>query len=106
MERHALSNQLFVPLDVDHYLILVARDDGADRPDFQTLRAFRVSGRQAINYFAGTWHMNMSTLDRPGVFIMMIHEDGTPDDCEFCDVDPVVIKLDVRSTQHAKASPA
>lgn len=94
MERHALSNQLFVPLDVDQYLILVAKDDGADGPDFQTLRAFRVSGRQAVNYFAGTWHMNMATLGRPGVFVMMIHEDGTPSDCEFRDVDPVVIKLD------------
>lgn len=95
MERHSFSSQLFVPLDVDQYLILVARDDGADSPDFQTLRAFRVSGRQAVNYFAGTWHMNMATLGRPGVFVMMIHEDGTPDDCEFRDIDPVVIKLDV-----------
>lgn len=92
MERHRYSTQLFVPLDVDAFVVLVA--GGGAAPDLGSLRAFRVDGRQAINYLPGTWHMGMATLGRSGVFAMLIHEDGSADDCDFCSVPPIRIRTD------------
>jgi ureidoglycolate hydrolase len=87
MERHRHSNQLFAPIDVDDYVVLVGSGDSAPAP--MSLRAFRVDGRQAINYHPGTWHMNMATLRRAGVFVMLVHEDGGPEDCDFCTIAPI-----------------
>lgn len=83
LERHPYSTQLFAPLDLDDYLVVVASDRGHNVPDLSTVSAFRVGRRQAISYHVGTWHAGMTTLGRPGTFLMMIHEDGTPGDCEF-----------------------
>jgi ureidoglycolate lyase len=88
MERHPFSNQFFSPLDGASYLVVVAHDDGTGAPDMASLRAFRAKGHQAINYAPGIWHCGMATLDRPGIFSMFVHEDGTADDTHFQDVAP------------------
>ena len=91
LERHAHSNQAFLPLDVSDYLVVVCRDDGSGRPDLSTLRAFRASGHAGINYNAGTWHYGMTTIGRAGTFAMLVHEDGSGDDCHFVDIAPIVV---------------
>jgi ureidoglycolate lyase len=91
LERHAYSNQAFLPLDVPEYLVVVCADDGSGRPDLSTLRAFRASGRVGINYNPGTWHHGMTTIGGPGTFAVLVHEDGTADDCRFVDVEPIVV---------------
>jgi ureidoglycolate lyase len=83
LERHPHSTQLFAPLDLDNYLVVVAHDTGRNAPDLSTVATFRVGRHQAISYYAGIWHAGMTTLSRPGTFLMMIHEDGTAGDCEF-----------------------
>lgn len=90
LERHRYSNQLFVPIDVDAYVIVVG--SGVTAPERETLRAFRVGGKQAINYRPNTWHMNIATLVRPGTFIMLVHENGAIEDCEFCSVAPIRLR--------------
>ncbi len=86
LERHPYSTQLFAPLDLDAYLVVVAGDTGENRPDLARVSAFRVERHQAVSYHAGLWHAGMTTLGRPGTLVMMIHEDGTADDCEFFDL--------------------
>ena len=86
LERHAFSTQFFAPLDVDEYLVVVARDDGREQPDLATISAFRVGAHQAISYHSGTWHAGMTTLGGPGTFAMMVHEDGSGADCEFIEL--------------------
>jgi ureidoglycolate lyase len=92
LERHAHSNQAFMPLDVSEYMVVVCSDDGKEKPDLSTLRAFRVSGSTGINYNRGTWHYGMTTIGKPGTFAMLVHEDGTAEDCQFVDIEPVVIE--------------
>ena len=92
LERHAHSNQAFLPIDVPEYLVVVCGDDGHGRPDLQTLRAFRVSGRTGVNYNRGTWHHGMTTIGDRGTFAMLVHEDGTAGDCQFVDVEPFVVE--------------
>jgi ureidoglycolate lyase len=92
LERHAHSNQAFLPLSVPEYLVVVCNDTGTGRPNLETLRAFRVSGRTGVNYNRGTWHHGMTTIGESGTFAMLVHEDGTAGDCEFVDVEPIVVE--------------
>jgi len=92
LERHAHSNQAFLPLNVPEYLVVVCNDTGTGRPNLETLRAFRVSGRTGVNYNRGTWHHGMTTIGESGTFAMLVHEDGTAGDCEFVDVEPIVVE--------------
>jgi len=87
MECHPFSSQTFFPLNVNDYLVVVARDHGG-KPDLNTLAAFHVNDPQGINYRPSTWHIGMVALSRPGTFALLIHEDGSADDCHFCRVEP------------------
>ncbi|WP_187278324.1 ureidoglycolate lyase [Methylobacterium sp. WL64] len=90
LERHLHSNQAFLPLSVDSYAVIVAPDrDG--RPDESGILGFRVPGHVGINYRAGAWHAHMMTLDEPGRFAMLVHEDGTEADCSFATIAPMTI---------------
>lgn len=92
LERHLHSNQAFLPLSVDAYAVIVAPDrDG--RPDESRIHGFRVPGHVGINYRAGTWHAHMMTLEEPGRFAMLVHEDGTDADCSFSPIAPLMIAL-------------
>ena len=93
LERHPCSSQAFFPLDVDRYLAIVCRDDGTGSPDLSSLAAFRVKGTQAINYGVGPWHHGMATIGRPGLFAMLVFENGSPDDCHFRPITPVEVAL-------------
>lgn len=91
LERHPCSSQAFFPLDVEQHLVIVCRDDGNGSPDLSSLAAFRVRGTQAINYDVGTWHYGMTTIGRPGLFAMLVFEDGSPDDCHCRPITPIEI---------------
>jgi ureidoglycolate lyase len=93
LECHPYSSQAFFPLDVDRYLVIVCKDDGTGSPDLSSLVAFRVKGTQAINYDVGTWHYGMATIGRPGLFAMLVFENGSPDDCHFRSIAPVEVSL-------------
>lgn len=88
-ERHVHSSQLFVPLDVESYLVLVA-PGGDEGPDLTKVRAFRVPGTTAICYAPRTWHAGMRVLGGRGTFAMHVHEDGTAEDTDFRDVSVTV----------------
>ncbi|TXN79370.1 ureidoglycolate lyase [Methylobacterium sp. WL8] len=93
LERHPHSSQAFLPLAVEAYLVVVAPDrDG--RPDESAIRAFRVPGHAGVNYRAGAWHAHLTTLSTPGTFAMLVHEDGTREDCVFAAIGPVTLGPD------------
>jgi ureidoglycolate lyase len=81
-ERHALSAQAFLPLDVAGYLVTVCPDDGHGRPDEARAVAFRATAQQSIVYAAGTWHHPMVALDRPGRFAIVMWMCGDAGDEE------------------------
>jgi len=79
LEKHPLSTQLFIPMNASRFIALVAL--GADTPDLSTLAAFVAEGPQGISYSPGVWHHPMLTLDSQTDFVVMVHEDGSPNDC-------------------------
>ncbi|MDR3493789.1 MAG: ureidoglycolate lyase [Ancalomicrobiaceae bacterium] len=90
MERHPFSTQAFLPLDVSRYLVIVAptKDGG---PDAAGIIAFTVPAGIGISYLPDVWHCGMLLLDRPGTLAMLVHEDGSPDDCIYHPVPPFVV---------------
>ncbi|MDP4002634.1 ureidoglycolate lyase [Methylobacterium sp. NEAU K] len=93
LERHPHSNQAFLPLSVEGYVVVVAPDRHGS-PDEARIQAFRVPGRVGINYRAGAWHAHMMTLCAPGTFAMLVHEDGTAADCDFASIAPVSLDME------------
>lgn len=92
LERHPHSSQAFLPLAVEAYLVVVAPDrDG--RPDESAIRAFRVPGAAGINYRTGAWHAHLMTVAESGTFAMLVHEDGTAEDCVFAEIAPVMLRM-------------
>ena len=92
MEKHPGSSQLFVPMRVEHYLVVVA--PGGEAPDLEGLRAFVALPGQGVVYGAGVWHMPLIVFGSPAEFVMFVWEDGTAEDCVVAKLpEPVEIAL-------------
>ena len=61
MERHPLGSQAFYPLAMQDWLVVVCQ--GADAPEPATLRCFRATGEQGVNYRPDTWHHPLLVLE-------------------------------------------
>jgi ureidoglycolate lyase len=79
MEKHPCSSQLFVPMKVERYLVVVA--PGVEAPDVEGLRAFVATPGQGVIYGAGVWHMPLIVFGTPAEFVMFVWEAGTREDC-------------------------
>jgi ureidoglycolate lyase len=79
VERHPLGSQAFYPLQDRDWLIVVAQSDAP--PSAATLRAFRASGRQGINYARNVWHYPLLVLDRESEFLI-VDRKGTGNNLE------------------------
>jgi ureidoglycolate lyase len=90
LERHEFSTQVFMPMSsAARFLVIVSL--GGDKPDLTTLKAFEVTNPQGISYKPGVWHYPMTALDNQVDFSCLVHEDGSSDDCEISQFDPVEI---------------
>jgi ureidoglycolate lyase len=95
MEKHPCSSQLFVPMKVERYLVVVAPGDEA--PDPAGLKAFIAVPGQGVIYGANVWHMPLITFgSSPAEFVMFVWEDGTREDCIVARL-PEPIEIDVGS---------
>lgn len=79
VERHPLASQAFYPLSPDDWLVVVA--EGGEAPDPRTLRCFRASGRQGVNYARGVWHFPVLTL-APSQRFLVVDREGPGANCD------------------------
>lgn len=94
VERHRLSDQVFLPLGAARRCVLLVAPPGPP-PVPGALRAFVSDGRQGVRLRAGTWHHGLLALDAgPWVVLERRAADGAVD----CDlhalVPPLHIELD------------
>jgi len=78
MERHELSEQLFLPIGPARYVVAAALPGPDGAPDLASLRGFLVAGQTGICYRRGVWHLPITILDRPTTFLMMMQAVGDP----------------------------
>ncbi len=91
MERHPLGSQIFMPINGQRYLVVVAPAGEPPRPD--ALRAFVANGNQGINYHRGVWHHPMIALDEACQFFE-VHRVGPGNNCdEFVLKTPITVCL-------------
>ena len=67
MERHPVSSQAFYPLQDQDWLVVVAEDPLTP----QSLRAFRATGRQGVNYARNVWHFPLLVLSPASRFLIV-----------------------------------
>jgi len=79
VERHPLGSQIFFPLQDRDWLIVVA--DAEDRPTPRSLRAFRASGRQGINFARNVWHHPL-IMPAPAAEFLIIDRKGPGNNLE------------------------
>lgn len=95
LERHPLSSQAFIPMEVSTYLVVVALPSDHGKPDPSTLRAFRADASQGINYRPGVWHHPITALDGGGDFAMFMWQAPPGEDQQLATLPvPVVVALD------------
>lgn len=80
MERHPLASQAFFPLSEHDWLVVVC-EDKAGAPDLNTLRCFRASGWQGVNYARGVWHHPLLVL-APSQDFLVVDRDGPGENLE------------------------
>ena len=68
MERHPDGSQAFIPMSMDGFLVIVAKD-AANKPG--NPRAFLTAPGQAVNFHKGTWHGVLTPLAAPGLFAVV-----------------------------------
>ena len=96
LERHAFSNQTFVPMNGTYHLVAVCPQDTDGRPVVEKMTAFVATPSQAVNYDAGTWHAPRTVIKGAGEFVMFRWDDGGDLDTELFKIDsPVEINIDL-----------
>lgn len=79
VERHPLGSQAFIPMQDTPWLVVVA--DAGENPLPGSLRAFRASGRQGVNYRRGVWHHPILVL-KPDQDFLVVDRAGPGENCD------------------------
>jgi ureidoglycolate lyase len=88
VEAHPHAAQVFLPIDVDRYVVTVM--PGSDAPDPSGALAVILPGTVGIVYRPGAWHAGMTVLGRPGHFAVLMWR-GAADDDRFAQIPPVTV---------------
>ncbi len=88
VECHPQAAQVFLPVDVDRYLVTVM--PGGAAPDPAGAISVVLPGTVGVVYRPGAWHAGMTVLGRPGHFAVLMWR-GAVDDDRFADIAPLTI---------------
>lgn len=61
LERHRQASQVFIPLGMHRFVVVVA--PGRETPDWEQVTAFLTSPGQGISLHRGTWHHSLVALN-------------------------------------------
>ena len=81
LERHPLGSQAFFPLSAHDWLVVVGI--GNARPEPASIRCFRATGTQGVNYARNVWHHPVLVLESTQDFLVVDRE-GPGDNLEEC----------------------
>ncbi len=90
LERHPYAAQIFIPLEVSRYVVVVAPDAESGGPDAARAVAFVAPGNVGVLYRQGVWHSGAAVLDGPGSFTVLMWRNDTADDEEFVSLEQAI----------------
>jgi ureidoglycolate lyase len=90
LERHAFSNQTFIPLNGTRHLVAVCPSTPEGAPEISELKVFVCEGGQGVNYHPNVWHAPRTALSAPGELIMFRWDDGGKRDTDLIRLEPPV----------------
>ena len=79
VERHPLGSQAFIPIQ-DHAWLIVVAPPGPT-VEITSLRAFRATGRQGVNYRRGVWHHPL-LVSKPRHDFVVVDRGGPGENCD------------------------
>lgn len=88
VEAHPHAAQVFLPIDVERYVVTVM--PGQTEPDPAGAVAVILPGTVGIVYRPGAWHAGITVLGRPGHFAVLMWR-GAGDDDHFADIPPLAV---------------
>ena len=101
VERHPRADQVFIPLDVARYVVVVMPSDTAGNPDPRRALGFLVPGTMGVIYHARVWHGGATVLDRTGSFSVLMWRQGDDADDEFRTIGGIEVTADAPRPRHA-----
>lgn len=69
LERHRQASQVFIPLGMHRFVVVVA--PGRETPDWGQVTAFLTSPGQGISLHRGTWHHGLVALQDADRFVVI-----------------------------------
>lgn len=93
LEKHPHAAQIFLPLDVSRYLIVVAPSHPDGSPNLDATQAFVAPGTMGVVYRADTWHAGATALDRNGHFAVHMWRNDLDDDAFLNLAEPFEVAL-------------
>ena len=84
LECHPLGSQSFMPLNGGKWVVIVCKGDSKE-PNLKDLKCFIANKNQGVNYYPGTWHHPLITLEENQDFMVVDRKNGTDNNLiEFC----------------------
>ncbi|MFN4129835.1 MAG: ureidoglycolate lyase [Paracoccaceae bacterium] len=80
VERHPHSAQVFLPVDVARYLVVVMPSLADGAPDVLRACCLALPGTVGVIYRRDVWHAGIMVLDRPGSFAVLMWRGAQDDD--------------------------
>lgn len=83
LERHPHSDQAFIPLNGQPYLVVVCDSAPDGSADVASARAFVAAANQGVVYRRNVWHHGLSVLAAPADFVVVIGKSAGGEDDVF-----------------------
>lgn len=86
LERHPFSDQAFVSLRGNQFLVVVCPNTADGSPDISGVRAFVAGPAQGIVYRRNVWHAPLAAIDEPADFFVSMALTKRAENDEFFDL--------------------
>ena len=70
LECHPIASQSFMPLQNGDWLIIVSKGS-SNKPNLDNLKCFIADTHHGVNYYPGTWHHPLITLEKKQDFLVI-----------------------------------
>ena len=94
VNMHTDHSQMFVPLNGDRQVVIVAPPDQTGESfDSSSIAAFLTNGRQTFIFHPGTWHIEPRAADKDECQVINVQTDVFREHTQLIQIEPVRIEM-------------